>query len=210
MGVVYKKIVEDDCILGFWDITESFEQLYQMVPLHEEEQQLLSSFGNDKRKAEWLSVRALVNNIQGLPTRIVYNEDRKPFLQDGSNNISISHSQELTSILLSNNKLVGIDIEFMSHKIAKLADKFINEAEFITSNSELTQYHLYIHWCSKEAIYKICDKSNINFKDHIVIEHFQPNEQGIVKGYLKNEFRDECFDLHYSKHDNYVVVWTCK
>ncbi len=114
--------------------------------------EVLSGFKNEGRKLEWLSVRNLINDLTGRESRIIYNADRKPFLKGNSYSISISHSHNLTSILLSKDRRVGIDLEYMSHKISNISFKFINEQELITDDPQVRTYHLYIHWCAKEAL----------------------------------------------------------
>ena len=210
MGVIIKKYVDSDCLLGVWEITEDYDTLLSTVNLDDADMALLNSFGNHKRKLEWLSVRNLVVDMVAPGTKIVYNRDRKPFLMGNSFNISISHSNNLTSILLSKNKRVGIDLEFMSHKISRLEFKFINQQEYITGDENLKKYHLYIHWCAKEAMYKICDKQEINFRENLTVSPFEPDNEGVTNGELKNRIRHEKFKLHYFKIDNYVVVWCNK
>jgi len=210
MGVIIKKYVDNDCLLGVWEITEDYDTLLSTVNLDEADMALLKSFGNHKRKLEWLSVRNLVVEMVAPGTKIVYNRDRKPFLMGNSFNISISHSNNLTSILLSKNKRVGIDLEFMSHKISRLEFKFINQQEYITDDEDLKKYHLYIHWCAKEAMYKICDKQEINFRENLTVSPFEPAKEGVTTGELKNRIRHEKFKLHYFEIDNYVVVWCNK
>jgi 4'-phosphopantetheinyl transferase EntD len=210
MGLIQKTFVLDDVLLGFWEITEDYDALYQKVIVSKEDNQVLEGFKNDKRKLEWLSVRALTNELTGKNTTIIYNSKRKPLLKDKSYNISISHSGDLTSVLISKESNVGIDIEKMSHKIINVAFKFINTKEYITSNLDLQRLHLYIHWCAKEAIYKICDKQDINFKDNIFIEPFEPQDMGVIKGVLDNINGREEFDLIYNRKGNYVIVWTVK
>lgn len=210
MGVIIKKYVDQDCLLGVWEITEDYDTLLSTVNLDEADMELLNSFGNHKRKLEWLSVRNLVVDMVAPGTKIIYNRDRKPFLMGNSYNISISHSNNLTSILLSKNKRVGIDLEFMSHKISRLEFKFINQLEYITNDKALKKYHLYIHWCAKEAMYKICDKQEINFRENLTVSPFEPADEGVTNGELKNRIRYEKFKLHYFKINNYVVVWCNK
>ncbi len=208
MSLINKKHIDNDGIIGFWHIDEDFDTLYSMVSLNEEEKNILHNFKNHKRKLEWLSVRALAVELTGnKDIRITYNGQKKPFLSDRSHQISISHSKQLTSILLSKNKNVGIDLEYMSKKINNIAFKFINENEQITSNPELKRLHLYIHWCAKEAIYKICDKQDINFKHNITITHFEPREKGEIEITLDNIHGIEKFSVQYEKKDNYVIAW---
>ncbi len=199
-----------DCHLGVWEINEDFDTLYNMVQLAPVEKTKLDSFRNISRKVEWLSVRALVKSMLGKDTRILYNAENKPFVRGNTHNISISHSNNLTAVMISKDKRVGIDLEFMSGKISKVADKFINERESITRDPEMKKYHLYLHWCAKEAMYKICDKQDINFRDGLTIQPFDPEEHGFMNGQAVNGNGQEAFELEYLHHDNYALVWCVK
>ncbi len=199
-----------DCHLGVWEITEDYDTLYSMVDLATVEKVKLDSFKNISRKVEWLSVRALVKTMLGKDTRILYNAENKPFVRGNTHNISISHSNNLTAVLISKDKRVGIDLEFMSGKISKVADKFINEKESITSDPEMNKYHLYLHWCAKEAMYKILDKQDINFRDGLTIAPFIPDEHGFMNGQVLNGSGEENLELEYLQHDNYALVWCVK
>ena len=210
MGVILKNDLGEGCKLGIWEISESYDELRSKLSLESEEVKTLEGFRNPNRKLEWLSVRTLINDMAGKNSRIIYNEDRKPFLLDNSSHISISHSRDYTSILLSRFKRVGIDLEFMSHRISRISDRFINQNEKITDSPELLRYHLYIHWCAKEALYKICDKKNINFKKNLTIKPFEPEDEGIIQGTVDNIYGIDTYDLHYRRMGNYIIVWTCK
>jgi phosphopantetheinyl transferase (holo-ACP synthase) len=210
MGIVLKEKINGDCILGIWEITEDYDSLYSRLNLEEDEIETLNSFKSQGRKLEWLSVRVLINDLTEKESRIIYNEGRKPFLKGNSFHISISHSYNLTSILISKTKRVGIDLEKMSHKISALSFKFINEQELITSDPDQIRYHLYLHWCAKEAIYKICDKQDINFRENVTIFPFIPKESGLIKGRVLNVYGVEDFSLYYKKYKDYSIVWTCK
>ena len=86
----------------------------------------------------------------------------------------------------------------------------INEREKITEDPELKKYHLYLHWCAKEAMYKICDKQDINFKDGLTIAPFNPDEHGFMNGHVMNGSGEEDLELEYLQHDNYALVWCVK
>jgi 4'-phosphopantetheinyl transferase EntD len=201
---------ECGCHLGIWKITENYDNLLSRIALTREELESLERFSHLPRKIEWLSVRVLLNEMAGKELSIYYNDNRKPFIKGNSYYISISHSRDLTSILLSREKKVGIDLEYMSHRIASISDRFINDDDVVTEDPEQKKYHLYIHWCAKEALYKICDKQDINFKDNLTIEPFIPRENGVLNGRVCNKTRDERFHMNYFCLGNYVVVWTCK
>ena len=193
-----------------WEITEDFDTLYGMVNLVAVEKAKLDSFRNISRKIEWLSVRALVKTMLGKDTRILYNAENKPFVRGNTLNISITHSNNLTAVIIAKDKRVGIDLEFMSGKISKVANKFINNRENIISDPELSKFHLYLHWCAKETLYKICDKQDINFRDGITIAPFSPDEHGYMKGQVINGSGTESFEMEYLQHDNYALVWCVK
>jgi 4'-phosphopantetheinyl transferase EntD len=211
MGVFLKTEILPDCHLGVWEITEDFDSLYSMVNLVAVEKAKLDSFKNISRKIEWLSVRALVKNMLGKDTRILYNAENKPFVRGNTHNISITHSNNLTAVIIGKDKRVGIDLEFMSGKISKVANKFINDRENIIDDPELSKFHLYLHWCAKETLYKICDKQDINFRDGITIAPFHPDEEhGHMKGNVINGNGEESFEMEYLQHDNYALVWCVK
>jgi len=210
MGCITKHYLNDSTILGVWKIEEDTDSLLNMVVLDAEDLKKYKGFSSNSRRLEFLSVRALLAELLGKDARIVYNKNNKPFLKDGSRFISISHSHSLTSIICSTNEKVGIDLEYMSSNINSLAFKFINRKEKITRDQGKRRYHLYLHWCAKEALYKICDKEGINFRRNITIEPFEVNDSGEIRGKVKTDKIDEFFDLNYARYDNYSIVWTRK
>jgi len=210
MGIILKKKLKDGSLLGMWEITEDINVLLNQVKLSDTEFERFDGFLNHARKLEFLSVRALLAEMINPDAKIIYNGNQKPYIEDGSRNISISHSKKITSILLNKTKRVGIDLEFMSHRIRKVAHKFINNNELINKNNLTEKYHLYIHWCAKEALYKICDKKDINFKLNLFIKPFHVNNKGVIKGKVNSDLINEEFDLSYFKYDNYVIVYTSK
>jgi phosphopantetheinyl transferase len=210
MGCITKHFLNEYSILGVWKIEEDLNTLLTSVVLDNEEKRRYKGFRSNSRKLEFLSVRALLSELLGKEARIVYNKNNKPFLKDGSHFISISHSHKLTAILLSTNEKVGIDLEYMSVNISAFAFKFMNRKEKILKDQESRKYHLYLHWCAKEALYKICDKEGISVRNNITIEPFKLMESGELKGKVQTEKIKESFDLFYTRYDNYAIVWTKK
>lgn len=210
MACITKHYLNKDTFIGVWKIEEELPTLLEMVDMSPEDQSRFEIYRSTSRKMEFLSVRALLAEMMGRDARIVYNKNNKPFIKDGSHFISITHSNKLTAILMSRNERVGIDLEYMRLNINAFASKFLNKREKITRRWADRTYHLYIHWCAKEAMYKICDKEGINIVNDISIEPFEVRESGEIKGSVKNERIDDQFTLFYSKYDNYTIVWTKK
>ena len=210
MGCIIKHNINESTILGVWRIEETLDTLLQMVTLDPDEKKRFKGFRSSSRKLEFLSVRALLPELIGNKTKIVYNKNNKPFLKDGSMFISISHSHQLTAIMLSVNEKVGLDLEYMRSNIAAIALKFMNIKEKITRDPVNRIYHLYLHWCAKEALYKICDKEGISIRKDITIDPFKVNDAGEINGSVRTKIIDESFNLRYMKYDNYSIVWTKK
>ena len=210
MGCIIKYNINDSTVLGVWRIEEDIDTLLQKVTLDADEKKKFKNYRSVSRKFEFLSVRALLAELIGDKTGIVYNKNNKPFLKDGSMFISISHSHQLTAILLSVNEKVGVDLEYMRSNIAAIALKFINVKEKITNDPVNRIYHLYLHWCAKEALYKICDKEITSIRKEISIEPFKVHDSGEITGSIHANAINENFNLQYIKYDNYAVVWTKK
>lgn len=210
MSCISKHYLNENSILGVWKIEEDIDTLMSMVTLTKEDRLKFETFRSRSRKVEFLSVRAMLRELLGPKASIVYGQNNKPFIKDGSHFISISHSNRLTAILLSTNERVGIDLEYMSSNISAFAFKFLNRREKVTRNRDWRKYHLYIHWCAKEALYKICDKQGLNIRNNITIEPFEPGETGEIIGNVSSDTIKESFALWYMRYENYALVWTKK
>ena len=208
MGLLSNRIIENGSRIGLWEITEDYETLFQTTHLNDDDIRRLNTFKNLNRKIESLSVRALLQQMTRHNARIVYHKySRKPYLDDNSYNISVSHSHKYTTILLNKDKQVGIDIEYMTHNIERVAHKFINKKEVITKNPKIRREHLYIHWCAKEALYKICDKEDLNFHENLTIKPFEVDIDGGITGIVNNGWRCEEYRMYYMIDNNYVMVY---
>ncbi len=211
MGIIIDNKINNDCRLGVWEIVEDYDYILSQLNLKEEDLQKVGSFKSPMRKLEWLSVRLLLKTMLQRDMHIHYNGNRKPFLTDRSHNISISHSEQYTSVLLcKSGHSAGIDIEKMKPKIEYIAPKFLKQVEINNIYENQKIYHLYLHWCAKEALYKLFDKKNISFKDNITIEPFIPQDQGMIYGNVHNEEIKTRIELNYFHLDNYSFVWCYK
>lgn len=210
MSLIIDKQVNNHSRIGVWEIQENYEELFSMLNLNPEEIKTVESFKNHRRKLEWMSVRVLLNKLTDKNNTIVYNGNRKPFLADKTHNISISHSYHYAAVLISEKRHAGIDIEMMQPKITHIAGKFINQTEYQNITKDREIYHLYLHWCAKEALYKMFDKKNISFKNNIAIEPFSPSEEGKITGKVKTNEINEKVVLNYFHLNHYSIVWGFK
>lgn len=136
--------------------------------LFTEEKEQFHILSQEERKEEFLGVRRLRNELN-LLSPIQYSANRKPSLSNLPNTfISISHSKHFCALGVSKHEL-GIDIEEISPRIERISSRFINELEnqFIGNQSlrDLTKL-----WTMKEAMFKLNNRTGIQFKTELIIE----------------------------------------
>ena len=152
---------------------------------------------SEKRALEILCTRNLLIQM-GEKGEISYNTNGAPQL---SNNkyISISHSREIVSIILSNNNC-GIDIEKISSKPIQAYNRFESAKKFIDENSDFAT----LIWSAKECIFKLYQKGNINFKDDIKTSYIN-----LEKNKICMLFKGEKLILDFLKINNHFLVYFC-
>lgn len=171
---LYKKIqYNKHTQILVWEITESYNQLFEEVVLNMKNRIRLSEMKSEMHQRGFLSVRKLLQEAGFNDLDLYYDVFGKPHLKDG-NHISITHSHNFSAIIISN-ETVGIDIELQRAKIMRIADKFVDrESKYLEKNNDYIYIkELTVIWGAKEAIFKISNERGISFKDHIRIKAFQ-------------------------------------
>ena len=93
---------------------------------------------------------------------IKHEESGKPLLEGW--HISISHTKGYVAVMLSKTREVGVDIEYVSERIKRIADRFLRPDEHAERISDLL-----IHWCAKETIYKLYSEQDLTFQQMKVV-----------------------------------------
>lgn len=120
-----------------------------------------------KRRNEIVTTGFILNHIfkNEIPT-IAYDDKGKPYFTDKDLNVSISHCKNRVAVGLSGkDRFIGVDVETISAKPLKLAEKFINENDEKFFEG-ITETEATLVWTIKEAVYK-ADNSLVNFKESI-------------------------------------------
>ena len=205
--LIRKEYLDKNCLIGIWEITETRDELLDMLSPENKEQaqsQLLN-IKSKKRTLEWLSTRVVLQLLTDDNKTINHTAQGEPFLSDNSYQISISHSNNHVVVLLHKHNKVGVDIENYSSRILKIEKRFISEEEFI--NSENRTLHLMLHWCAKETLYKLMDSTEIIFKQHLHILPFKVENKGIIQATESFTDSQTNFDIHYEVNDDFVLTW---
>ena len=167
-----KFINKNNFTCGIWAITESVNTLLGKGNFNENEKTYLEKIKNINRKKQSIASKLILNKISNKKINVYYNKFGAPFCKK-IKNISISHSNNLSAALISNEK-IGIDIQYRSKKIQLIKNKFVNEKDLNHSFEE--DCFLHYVWCSKEAIYKTLNGLPCSFKKHIFIKNLNENE----------------------------------
>ncbi|MGI4728675.1 MAG: 4'-phosphopantetheinyl transferase family protein [Janthinobacterium lividum] len=207
MGIAYRKKVDDDTEFALWKIEENAEELYKQLQLDAEEKAFIQKLSNSKRYLHWLGTRVLLRKMLNTEEYIDCKVDEygKPYLTSIPYHISLSHSFDYAAVMISKNKAVGIDIEKIEQKVARIASKFMRPEEmaFINPNDKINQ--LYACWCAKEAVYKCYGRKEISFLNHIILTDFVCCDAGTVHAEIKTDHVDLNFAVEYLQFDNYMI-----
>lgn len=205
--LVRKEITEEGCLLGIWEITETSDQLLDMLSEENKEKahKYLSTIRSKKRKLEWLSIRVVLQILTNDNKTVKHTSQGQPYLSDNSYQISISHSKDYAVVLLHKHKKVGVDIENYSNRILKIEKRFISDNEYIDPKNRTL--HLILHWCAKETLYKLMDSTKIIFKEHLHIHPFQIQNNGVIKACESLSQDTTVFDIYYEVNPNFVITW---
>jgi 4'-phosphopantetheinyl transferase len=208
MPLVINKSVDENTILIVWHITESIDYFKENSILNDNSTLRLQNMKSESHQKGYLAVRMLLQQIGYQDHDLYYKPDGKPYLKDQMN-ISISHSFEYSSIIISN-KFIGIDIEKHKEKIKKIDYKFAeHEMKFLEQNCSNYIEYLTVIWGVKEAIFKIMNIPGISFNNHIILEPFKLENK---KGEVTLDFNKKIskFTFNIISLPNYSLVYIIK
>jgi phosphopantetheinyl transferase len=175
------------------------------VKLKEKSATRLNGMKSELHQRAFLSVRKLLQEAGYSDFDLHYDQYGKPYFEDGTH-ISISHSHEFSSIILTNQN-VGIDLEMQRDKIKVIAHKFAEtEKYFLNPNNEDYIQKLTVIWGAKEALFKIRNEVGISFKDHIEVLPFEITSKQTV-AVLNFENKKTEYDIFFVAVENYTLVY---
>jgi 4'-phosphopantetheinyl transferase len=119
---------------------------------------VLCAFEGKGREVERQVEQAMLRAVYGYDVTIEHNVAGKPLLS--GTNISISHTCGYAAILLSQQHEVGVDIEYLSERINKIAPRFLRPDEKAYTTEERL-----VNWCAKEAAYKLYSEDNLTYQE---------------------------------------------
>jgi len=198
----------DDAFIGTMPIIEDDEFLLEQLDQKEDYLSELEKMSKSRRQ-EWLSVRFLLKEILKEEKKILYTPAGKPYLQDDSYHISISHTKGHVAIIADKRNKVAIDIEYISDRVERIQDRFLSEKEKQSLSPTQPFLHLLLHWSAKECLFKLLDEENITFGEQLHIEPFIPqtNLEAWFYAFETRTERKERYIVHYQVSSDYVLTY---
>ncbi len=178
--------------LALWQMSESLEQL----PVSSQVD--LSAFPSLRRKKEKLTEYLLLKELTGEESLVIrHNDDGAPFV-DGYF-ISLSHTEGWAAMILSKSHRVGIDIEYVSERVNRVASRFIREDE-----QQATLAERLINWCSKETVYKFFTEQHLEFHEMRLQPYSQEAEGNVLVENLRQRAQ---VSVNYEVNNDFVLAY---
>ena len=110
--------------------------------------------------------------------------------------ISVSHTRGYAVLMLSDRVAVGVDIEYRSDRVERIAARFIRpDEEAVTTDDKL------LVWSAKEAVYKLFSEERLALFDMRTLSI----DPGLLR--MENLKRKIVVDVHYEFADDYVLTY---
>jgi phosphopantetheinyl transferase len=208
MPIVWSQNLAEKGKIAIWEISETDQELYNMLQLDEKEEQHFQTLSKARQK-QWLGSRVLLRTLLQTEEHIelIIDEHRKPFLNNFPFEIAISHANHLAAVIIYEGKKVGVDIEKISERILKIKNKFLSSEElnFIAAANELEQLH--VCWGVKESLFKLYGKGSLPFIDGIKIAAFEYDKTVEVAANIAIPAYQANFNVQYLKYEDFMLTW---
>ena len=199
MPFIKEFIINPNTKIKLWKLNLEEHDHYE---LDEYESKLIKSKKNKLAKEQFLAVRKTLQ-LEDPSYKIRYDELGRPSINSDLN-ISISHSNFMAAIVLSDHNKAGIDIELKENKIINIQNKFLNESEKLENEYQSHVDYLTMIWTAKESIYKALGIKGVSFSDNIIIKNINKNKG---HGYYINGKEKYKFDLIFFSIEDYILCY---
>ena len=205
MPFFYQQNINETAHLAIWSIQEP-------ASFFETDVQLAVPIANEERRTQHLAVRLLFKLMmpEADLSQLVMADNGKPYLLGLPFHFSFSHCKGYAACAVDDQP-VGIDIEIIHPRIAKVAHKFLNDSEkaMIAGLDEKQQLNqMAFLWAAKEAMYKKHEQLGIDFaKDFNILELTQ-GDRGTVTAQILHKGLNTNVNLDYHFGTDYICV-TC-
>jgi 4'-phosphopantetheinyl transferase len=200
--------LENGAVLAVGEIDATVAEMLERLETEQAALQEYSALKSEKKKREWLGVRLLLREILGVSAySLRYDDQGKPFLENPSRQISISHSGKYICVLVEKHRSAGVDIQVFKTNISKGLSLFMSEQELRDCSGQQNDLLLHVYWGAKEAAFKFLGLKNTDIKIDIYILPFIQKKTGKLEARIAG--RQKPLRLEYRIANDYVLVFTC-
>ncbi|MBO4923922.1 MAG: 4'-phosphopantetheinyl transferase superfamily protein [Bacteroidales bacterium] len=210
MALYLLKELDNNAKVAVWQITETEEELRALSSTPSDEMEEISFIKSESLRKQRLAVRALLNELFEDKVYLAHHDNGKPYIENNSINISITHTEKYVAVILDRDDEVGIDIESLDRDFSVVEKKALSEDEIddLEDDREEKNEQLAIYWCAKEAIFKKMSQYNVDFVEQIEIERFRSKGEGELEAtFIHKDGYEEDLELEYITFDRHVLVW---
>jgi phosphopantetheine--protein transferase-like protein len=205
MPFFYQQNINETAHLAIWSIQEP-------ASFFETDVQLAVPIANEERRIQHLAVRLLFKLMMPAAdlNQMVMADNGKPYLIGLPFHFSFSHCKGYAACAVDD-KPIGIDIEIIHPRIAKVVHKFLNDSEKamiadLEQEDQLNQ--LAFLWAAKEAMYKKYEQLGIDFAKDFNILELTKGDRGTIPAAIVHKGNKIDLRLDYHFGADYVCV-TC-
>ncbi len=212
MALYLQKELDDDyhLRLGVWQITETEAELRALTSIPSDELEEISYIKSESLRKQKLAVRALLDVMFEEKVYLSHHDNGKPYIENNSVNISITHTDKYVAVILNDIEEVGIDCESLDRDFSAVEKKALSEDELdeLEDDADERRIQLAIYWCAKEAVYKKMSQYKVDFAEQIEIEAVRPRKEGELDAtFINKDGYAEELSLEYMIFDRHVLVW---
>ena len=202
MPLLNDLVPNESLICKLWRIKKDENILDPEHELNPEDYQIFLKRKANHLKRQFLASRKLIELIN--PKLKISYKDDIPTLSD-KRNISISHSDEIVTIIISKEDGIGVDVEKIKDKVHSIAPKFLNPNEIGFLGKSPSTRQLIRAWTAKEAVYKALRKPGISFSENIILDEFNDKAQSANAKFISSD-QETTFKLYFYDLDDYCLT----
>jgi 4'-phosphopantetheinyl transferase EntD len=186
MAIVHFEEISPDTCWGVWRIDETEEELMVKLNPIKTDQTHFESIQHPRIRLESIASRMIVKELTerfGYEYQGIFkNKNGKPFLYNSPLHISYSHTEEYAAAIIHKEKPCGIDMEHIQEKMMRVSTRFLSPVELTNTGDDLEK--ICIYWCAKEAMYKLYNLRDTEFKGNLKITSFEKEKKGALEGII--------------------------
>lgn len=199
MSLMFIEEVAPGVELGAWSMDESVEDLFSCNAVSVSLRKEIDVVRSAQRRLEMASVHALVYHIFGKDMQIRHDGDGKPCLCNGFN-IGISHTKGCAAVIVSEDKEVAVDVEYMDERVERVVGRLLRDDE-----KAVTLFEKILHWCAKETLYKLYSADHLALSEMRLLSIYGDDGNGVITA--ENLRRNDVLRLKYKVVNGFVIVY---